>query len=181
MWYCFLQSGVHATITGVLLAFVIPFNKSGGENVSYRLQHFLHKPVAFIIVPVFALVNTAIVIPPNFLTSLTTPNSLGIMLGLLVGKLTGIFLFPYILIKTGIAGLQEGMSLKSLAGIGCLGSIGFTMSMFISNLAFDDAGVVSTSKLSILIASGIGAIIGLLIFLSGSAPGNAYQKNTSLS
>lgn len=166
MWYCFLRSGVHATIAGVLLAFVIPFDEKDEENISYQLQHFLHKPVAFIIVPVFALVNTAIFIPSNVIASLSTANSLGIILGLVVGKLTGIFLFTFILVKTGLADLQEGLTWKNLAGIGLLGGIGFTMSMFISNLAFNDPGLVSSSKLSVLIASTLAATTGLLIFIT---------------
>lgn len=169
MWYCFLKSGVHATIAGVLLAFVIPFHNDDDENVSYHLQHFLHKPVAFIIVPIFALVNTAILIPTNVLVSLSSPNSLGIFLGLVVGKLIGIFIVPFMLVKTGIARLQEGITWKNLAGIGLLGGIGFTMSMFISNLAFTDGELVSTSKLSILLASTVSAIAGLTVFLSNRA------------
>jgi NhaA family Na+:H+ antiporter len=166
MWYCFLKSGVHATIAGVLLAFVIPFHEDDDRNISYQLQHFLHKPVAFIIVPVFALVNTAILIPPNIFASLSTSNSLGIIIGLIAGKLIGIFSIPYLLVKTGIAKLQEGINWKNLAGIGFLGGIGFTMSMFISNLAFTEAGIVTSSKLSILVASAVAAVTGLLIFLS---------------
>jgi NhaA family Na+:H+ antiporter len=166
MWYCFLKSGVHATIAGVLLAFVIPFHEDDDTNISYQLQHFLHKPVAFIIVPVFALVNTAILIPPNIFASLSTSNSLGIIIGLIAGKLIGIFSIPYLLVKTGIAKLQEGINWKNLAGIGFLGGIGFTMSMFISNLAFTEAGIVTSSKLSILVASAVAAVTGLLIFLS---------------
>ena len=173
MWYCFLKSGVHATIAGVLLAFVIPFHNDDDNNVSYHLQHFLHKPVAFIIVPIFALVNTAILIPPNITESLSSPNSLGIILGLVAGKLLGIFTVPYLLVKTGLARLQEGISWRNLAGIGCLGGIGFTMSMFISNLAFADADIVSTSKLSILVASTIAAASGLCVFLTGKTPAKA--------
>lgn len=146
MWYCFLKSGVHATIAGVLPAFVIPFHNDDDENVSYHLQHFLHKPVAFIILPIFALVNTAILIPSNVISSLSSSNSLGIVVGLVVGKLVGIFTVPLLLVKTGIAQLQEGISWKNLAGIDLLGGIGFTMSMFISNLAFTDAGLISNSK-----------------------------------
>jgi NhaA family Na+:H+ antiporter len=166
MWYCFLKSGVHATIAGVLLAFVIPFHEDDEKNVSYHLQHFLHKPVAFIIVPVFALVNTAILIPSNVVGSLATPNSVGIIVGLVVGKLIGIFTFPFLLVKAGFASLQEGITWKNLAGIGFLGGIGFTMSMFISNLAFVDAEIIITSKLSIFIASTTAALIGLIIFLT---------------
>jgi len=175
MWYCFLKSGVHATIAGVLLAFVIPFHEEDDTNVSYQLQHFLHKPVAFIIVPVFALVNTAILIPSNIIASLSSPNSSGIIIGLLAGKLIGIFTFPYLLVKAGLASLQGGVTWKNLTGIGFLGGIGFTMSMFISNLAFNDPDLVSSSKLSILIASTVSAIIGLLIFITNK-PTNTHTE-----
>jgi NhaA family Na+:H+ antiporter len=170
IWYCFLKSGVHATIAGVLLAFVIPFHNDDDENISYHLQHFLHKPVAFIIVPIFALVNTAILIPSNVISSLSSSNSLGIIIGLIFGKLIGIFSLPYLLVKIGIAKLQQGLNWRNLAGIGFLGGIGFTMSMFISNLAFTDADIVSTSKLSILIASTIAAVTGLILFLTSKTP-----------
>ncbi|HLL42731.1 MAG TPA: Na+/H+ antiporter NhaA [Segetibacter sp.] len=170
IWYCFLKSGVHATIAGVLLAFVIPFHNDDDENISYHLQHFLHKPVAFIIVPIFALVNTAILIPSNVISSLSSSNSLGIIIGLIFGKLIGIFSLPYLLVKIGIAKLQQGLNWRNLAGIGFLGGIGFTMSMFISNLAFTDADIVSTSKLSILIASTIAAVTGLILFLMSKTP-----------
>ncbi len=166
MWYCFMKSGVHATIAGVLLAFVIPFHEDDDKNVSYQLQHFLHKPVAFIIVPIFALVNTAIIIPSDIIASFTTLNSLGIIIGLLAGKVIGILSLPFLLVKAGWAQLQEGLTWKNLAGIGCLGGIGFTMSMFISNLAFTDPGIVSSSKLSILFASLIAAVIGLILFIT---------------
>lgn len=176
MWYCFLKSGVHATIAGVLLAFVIPFNSNDDKNVSYHLQHFLHKPVAFIIVPIFALVNTAILIPSNIIGSLSSSNSLGILLGLAVGKLIGIFVLPFILVKMGFAQLQEGITWESLAGIGLLGGIGFTMSMFISNLAFTDPELISSSKLSILIASTLSAITGLIVFLNNPVIGKLKNE-----
>jgi NhaA family Na+:H+ antiporter len=180
MWYCFLKSGVHATIAGVLLAFVIPFHEEDDENISYRVQHFLHKPVAFVIVPVFALANTAILIPGNVIASLSTANSLGIILGLIAGKLLGIFSVPYLLVKTGIAKMQEGLNWKNLVGIGFLGGIGFTMSMFISNLAFDEPGLVSSSKLSILIASAVAAVIGLTVFVIGSKKDRDHSGQNSL-
>jgi NhaA family Na+:H+ antiporter len=176
MWYCFLKSGVHATIAGVLLAFVIPFHKNDNENVSYHLQHHLHKPVAFVIVPIFALVNTAILIPSDIIKSLSSSNSLGIILGLAVGKLIGIFSIPFLLVKTGLARLQEGVTWKNLVGIGLLGGIGFTMSMFISNLAFSDVSLVSNSKLSILIASTFSAIAGLLVFMTNKK-GNGNEHS----
>jgi len=177
IWYCFLQSGVHATISGVLLAFVIPFDHNNKANISNRLSHFLHKPVAFIIVPVFALVNTAIIIPPGIVATLGNPNSAGIILGLLVGKVTGIFVFPYLLVKSGLAKLQQSITWKYLVGIGLLGGIGFTMSIFITMLAFTDPQLVSSSKLSVLLGSTLSAIAGLLVFLSG--PASSYKNSSN--
>ncbi len=164
MWYCFLKSGVHATIAGVLLAFVIPFDNDDEKNISLSLQHFLHKPVGFIILPVFAVVNTAILVPSDLIGGLSNNNSMGIIAGLVLGKLLGIFGFPFLMVKAGLANLQEGINWKNLAGIGLLGGIGFTMSMFISNLAFTDPELISNSKLSILIGSTFSAIIGLTVF-----------------
>ena len=91
MWYFMLNSGVHATITGVLLAFAIPFGNGDEKSSSYILQHFLHKPVAFVILPIFALANTAIVLEGDISTVLTQNYSIGIALGLIVGKPLGIF------------------------------------------------------------------------------------------
>ena len=163
MWYCFLRSGVHPTISGVMLAFALPFDSNDNNNVSIRLQNFLHYPVAYFIVPVFALVNTAIVLPQGFFQQISSPNSLGIILGLFVGKVLGIVLFPLVLIKLGWASLQEEITLPFLIGIGFLGGIGFTMSMFISNLAFDDVEIITASKLSILIGSALSALVGFII------------------
>ena len=163
MWYCFLQSGIHATLSGVLLGFAIPFDKHDNDNISYQLQHFLHKPVAYIIVPIFALVNTAIILPSNFFAAIATSNSLGIISGLFIGKLLGIIGVTWVLVKTGVAQLQQEIKWKALIGVGFLGGIGFTMSMFISNLAFDNNELNITSKLSILIASTLSAITGLII------------------
>ncbi len=165
LWYALLQSGVHATIAGVLLGFAIPFS-SRGKNISYKLERVLHKPVAFIIVPIFALVNTAIPLPTGNAATLLTSNTWGIIAGLFIGKVTGIFSFPYLLAKTGKAALQEGITWRSLVGLGFLGGIGFTMSMFISNLAFQDQQIIILSKFSILIASACSALAGMIFFLT---------------
>ena len=177
MWYCFLRSGVHATLSGVMLAFVIPFRNNDEDNTSLRLQQFLHYPVAYLIVPVFALVNTAILLPQGFFQQIISPNSLGIIFGLFVGKVLGIVTFPLLLVRFGKAALQDDITLSFLIGIGFLGGIGFTMSMFISNLAFDDAGVVTASKLSILIGSTLSAIVGLVILRK--SPGASVTNKSS--
>jgi len=161
MWYFMLQSGVHATISGVLLAFAIPFGKGGENSASGKLQHFLHKPVAFIIIPLFALANTCILFKPGIFSHLADRNSLGILFGLSLGKPIGIFLLSWIAIRFRIGRLQPGVTLKHLLAAGILGGIGFTMSVFITLLAFPDGEIISVSKISILIASLLSGIAGL--------------------
>jgi NhaA family Na+:H+ antiporter len=163
MWYLMLKSGVHATIAGVLMAFAIPFNKNDDENISYKLQHYLHKPVAFLVLPIFALANTAIIIPTNIIESITTNNSLGIFFGLSFGKLIGIFSFSFIAVKIGFGVLPKDLNWKLIAGAASLAGIGFTMSIFITNLAFSDVEIINASKLIIIIASVVSAISGLTI------------------
>jgi NhaA family Na+:H+ antiporter len=162
MWYFMLNSGVHATITGVLLAFVIPFGNGDEKSGSYILQHFLHKPVAFIILPLFALANTAIVLSSNIGETLTQHYSIGIALGLIVGKPLGIFLLSFVAVKLGICKLPEDLNWKSIVGVGFLGGIGFTMSIFITLLAFDNATIINNVKFVILISSLIAGATGYL-------------------
>ena len=163
MWYLMLQSGVHATIAGVLLAFAIPFRKNTDNNISYTLQKWLNKPVAFIILPLFALVNTSIILPDNIFASLSSDNSLGIILGLVIGKLTGVFLFSFIAVKIGFSSLPQNLNWKFIWGVSALAGIGFTMSIFITNLAFGNSEIITASKLSIIVASTFSALVGLLI------------------
>ena len=166
MWYCMLQSGVHATITGVLLAFAIPFHDNDRKNPSYHLQHFLHRPVAFIILPIFALANTGIHLSGEWMKELLSSNSLGIMAGLVLGKPLGILLFSWVLLKTKLTSLPQNVNWKHMLGAGILAGIGFTMSIFISNLAFTDSGVIQNSKIAVLIASLVATCVGLLILFA---------------
>lgn len=163
MWYFMANSGVHTTITGVLLAFSIPFGNGDEKSTSFVLQHFLHKPVAFIILPLFALANTAIIINSDWQNTLTHPYTLGIALGLIIGKPLGIWLFSFLSVKLKIGKLSEDLNWKSIFGVSILGGIGFTMSIFITLLAFSDAGHIDNSKIMILISSLIAGIIGLLV------------------
>ena len=162
MWYFMLNSGVHATITGVLLAFAIPFQDGSENTISYKLQHFLHKPVVYIILPLFALCNTAIIIGPEWVQNFTEHYSLGIIFGLIIGKPLGIIIFSYLVIKFGLAKIPRDLNLKKLLGAGFLGGIGFTMSIFISLLAFEDAEIINNAKFMILVASTLSGIIGFL-------------------
>ncbi len=163
MWYFMLHSGVHASITGVLVAFAIPFGGGGEKSTSYILQRFLKKSVPFIILPLFALANTCIVIDTNnWQESLMQVNSLGIFAGLLIGKPLGIVLFSFIAVALGFCALPEDLKWRQIIGLGLLGGIGFTMSIFITLLAFDQPDTISHSKISILIASSIAGCIGFL-------------------
>ncbi|MBI1343896.1 MAG: Na+/H+ antiporter NhaA [Terrimonas sp.] len=163
LWYCMFRSGVHATISGVLLAFAIPFGKGDQDSLSYRLQHSLHKPVAFVIVPLFALANTGIVLQPGFYSDLLSKNSIGIISGLVLGKPLGILLFAWVGVKTRLSRLPLQVNWKHLLGVGLLAGIGFTMSIFIALLAFDDESLVINSKIAILSASCLAAIGGFIL------------------
>ena len=161
MWYFMLNSGVHATITGVLLAFAIPYRDGGEQSTSYKLQHLLHKPVAFVILPVFALANTAILLSGNVREILIQDYSLGIMLGLIVGKPLGIFLLTFTAVSLGLCKLPKDLSWKSIIGVGFLGGIGFTMSIFVADLAFiNNPELIFQSKIGILFASLVSGLIG---------------------
>jgi len=153
MWYFMLNSGVHATITGVLLAFTIPFGNGNKKSTSYILQHFLHKPVAFIILPIFALANTAILLSGDIGQTLSQNYSLGIAVGLIAGKPLGIFLLTFLAVKFGLCKLPDDLNWKSILGVGFLGGIGFTMSIFIALLAFDNETIINNAKFVILISS----------------------------
>lgn len=165
MWFFMLKSGIHATIAGVLLAFAIPFSAKTDdeESPSHRLEHMLHKPVAFIILPIFALANTGVVIGANWAQELASPNSFGIMGGLLLGKPLGIMLLCFIAVTIGVCKLPSGLNWKHIFGAGLLGGIGFTMSIFITNLAFaGNTDTITASKIAVLLASLTAGTIGFL-------------------
>jgi NhaA family Na+:H+ antiporter len=163
MWFLMLKSGVHATIAGVLLAFTIPYSsrEDDAESPSHRLEHILHKPVTFLILPVFALANTGIIIGAGWETELLSSNSLGIIAGLVAGKPVGIFLFSFAAVALGLCRLPLDLAWRHILGAGLLGGIGFTMSIFITNLAFVGAGdTINASKMAILVASLVAGIAG---------------------
>jgi NhaA family Na+:H+ antiporter len=162
MWYFILHSGIHATITGVLLAFAIPFGNGDEKSPSYILQHFLHKPVSFFILPLFAIANTCIAFGDNWKNGLGQTNSIGIIVGLLIGKPLGIWLFSFIGVGFGLCVLPTDLKWKNIIGAGFLGGIGFTMSIFITLLAFDNADIVNNSKIAIIIASIFAGTIGFI-------------------
>ena len=172
MWYFMLKSGVHATIAGVMLAFAIPFSGKQDDEASpsHKIEHFLHKPVAFLILPIFALANTGIVIGSSWAQDLSSANSMGIVTGLVIGKPLGITLLVFIAVFLGICRLPLDMNWKHVFGAGLLGGIGFTMSIFITNLAFTGAPeLINESKIAILLASVTAGSVGFFwLFLFGS-------------
>lgn len=174
MWYFMLHSGVHATITGVLLAFVIPFGNGDQKSTSYVLQHFLHKPVAFFILPLFALANTAISLSGNLGDILTQSYSIGIAVGLVLGKPIGIFLLVFLAVKLKICQLPSDINWKILGSVGFLGGIGFTMSIFITLLAFKDVNIINDAKFVILLSSLAAGILGY-IFLNTTLPNQTKE------
>jgi len=162
LWYFMHHSGIHATIAGVILAFCIPTNESTTQiSPLEKLEHNLHIPVSFIIMPIFAFANTNIHINPEIFSTLINPLSLGIFGGLVIGKVIGINLLSYLAIKLKISSLPEDSQWSQIIGVGFLAGIGFTMSIFISLLSFpDQINIQDEAKISILIASFVSGILG---------------------
>jgi NhaA family Na+:H+ antiporter len=152
LWYSIYNSGIEASICGVLIAFALPL---GTIPV---IEKYIHKPVNFIILPLFALANTALYFPSNFFGALSSTISLGVILGLVIGKPLGIFLFSRLLVFLKIAKLPSSISWSQLLGMGMLAGIGFTMSIFTTNLAFNNNLGKDTAKIAILISM-VGSVI----------------------
>ena len=163
MWYFMLHSGVHATIAGILLAFAIPFGKGDETSPSNVLLHLLHKPVAFFILPLFAIANTAIALGTDLFSGLGDTNGLGIMAGLVIGKPLGIVLFSFLGVILGISTLPSDLKWRNITGAGFLGGIGFTMSIFITLLAYTNDDLVNNSKIAVIVASILAGTIGYTI------------------
>jgi Na+:H+ antiporter, NhaA family len=215
LWLCFLLSGIHATIAGVLLALTVPavsfmnpgaflersryvldrFEKAGekGENVLtneerqaalhalnhaayklepplHELEHALHPWLVFAIMPLFALANAGVPLGGDIVEALASPVTLGIVLGLVVGKQLGITLFAWLAVRSGVSELPEGIGFRHVYGAGWLAGIGFTMSLFISDLAFSEDSLVETAKVGILCASLIAGVVGWTILRGASRP-----------
>jgi len=158
LWFLIFNSGIHATIAGVLFAFLIP------ANHLVIWENRLHHSVNFIIIPIFVLANTAIIIPASFWHDLGSTLSAGILLGLLIGKPAGILLFCFLAIKMKWGELSDQINWKQLTGLGILASIGFTMSIFISLLAFSEQRFQDISKTAVMAASVIGILISFIWF-----------------
>ena len=168
LWYFFLKSGVHATIAGVLLATTIPNNVENNVDHSMlkHLEHKLHNFVGILVLPVFAFFNSDINFSDVTMSSVYSPLSMGVILGLLLGKPIGITLFTYVGMKTKLFSLPENVTLKDVFGLSLLCGIGFTMSLFINGLAFTETYLIDSSKLGIFIGSIVSAVAGDLILKS---------------
>jgi NhaA family Na+:H+ antiporter len=156
LWYCVFNSGVHATVAGVLFAFTIPLKEL------VHLEHRLHVPVNFLVLPIFALANTAIVLPDDIMGALQSTLNYGILAGLVIGKPLGILLFCYVLVRLGWGKLPTNVSWMEMAGVGMLAGIGFTMSIFISMLAFSDPSTQDAAKIGVLLASLAAVVLGAI-------------------
>lgn len=171
LWYFLHHSGIHATIAGVVLAFSIPTNVSNVEiSPLEKLEHQLHFPVSFLIMPIFALTNTNITFSNEMLDGLTNTLGIGIIGGLVIGKLLGINLFSFIAIKSRLSSLPQGSSWTQMLGVGFLAGIGFTMSIFIALLSFkDEIQIQDEAKFAILVASFLSAVLGFIILKVSSS------------
>ena len=168
LWYFVLKSGIHATIAGVLLATTIP-NKAKNDydhSMLKHLEHKLHNFVGILVLPIFAFFNSDINFSDVTMSSVYSPLSMGIILGLLLGKPIGITLFTYVGMKTKLFSLPENVTIKDVFGLSLLCGIGFTMSLFINGLAFTETYLIDSSKLGIFIGSIVSAIAGYLILKS---------------
>ena len=166
MWAAVLKSGVHATIAGVLLAFTIPLKHPEGIEFSplRNLEHDLHPTVAFIILPLFAFANTGIPLAGMNLEALLAPEPFGIAMGLFLGKQLGVFSFSWAAVKTGVAKLPNGVGWLEIYGLSILTGIGFTMSLFISSLAFEEGSTnLNADRLGILAGSFASAALGYIV------------------
>ena len=165
-WYAFLLAGIHPTIAGVLLGFLIPAGRARfmKRYPLYRWEHKLAPWSAYLVMPVFALANAGIPLSLAGFGNLVSPIGLGVLFGLCVGKPLGIFGSVYALVRLGIVKLPEKTRLAHFAGAGILGGIGFTMALFIASLAFGDAGQLTTAKTAIVSASLLSGMVGTLVF-----------------
>jgi len=181
LWLCVLKSGVHATLAGVVLAMTIPLRPSRGRpddphSPLHQLEHALHKPVAFVIVPLFGLANAGVGFAGMTLATVLAPVPVGVALGLFLGKQAGVFLAAMAVIKLGFADMPRDATVRQLYGVALLCGIGFTMSLFIGNLAFADPLLLDEVKIGVLGGSVVSAVAGYLL-LAGARPASIPSRD----
>lgn len=168
LWLAFLPSGIHATVAGVLLAITIPARQrtdDRAESLMLRFEHALVPWNKHFIMPVFALANAGVVLGGGAVAALVDPISLGVICGLVFGKPIGIVLFSWLATQSRVAAMLDGINWRQIAGVGMLGGIGFTMSLFVANLAFADNHPLELAKVGILAASVVSGIAGVTVLL----------------
>lgn len=176
MWAAVLESGVHATIAGVLLAFTIPLRTREPDNAPLRrLEHDLHAPVAYAILPLFAFANSGIDFGGMNLQMIAHPVPLGIAAGLFVGKQIGVFVTSALLIGSGLARMPEGVGWGALYGVSILCGIGFTMSLFVASLAFPDGALPVDERIGIMLGSLLSAVAGYLVLRLSAPPAGSRR------
>ena len=163
LWVLVLESGVHATLAGVITAFFVPLKDRFGKSPLHALEHGLEGYVKFLIVPIFAFANAGVVLAGMTLADLAAPLPSGIALGLLIGKLTGVFGFTWLLVKSGAASLPHGANWLHIFGVAALAGIGFTMSLFIGSLSFSDLAQMNAVRLGVLTGSILSACLGFAV------------------
>ncbi len=177
MWAFVLKSGVHATLAGVAAAMTVPLDPKSDHGPLETMEHALHPWVAFLVIPIFGFANAGVTLFGLSPSALFEPLPLGIALGLLLGKQLGIFGFAYGAVKLRIASLPEDVSWRQVHGMSLLAAIGFTMSLFIGNLAFADPLLIDAVKIGVLSGSTIAAIAGYLL-LSRALPKDVHSEST---
>ncbi|MDE4003817.1 Na+/H+ antiporter NhaA [Glaesserella parasuis] len=182
LWASVLKSGVHATLAGVIIGFCVPLKGKNGEEPLAHFEHILAPWCSFVILPLFAFSNAGVSLAGSSLSTLFSPLTMGVALGLLVGKTLGVFSFSFLAVKLGIAQLSEGINFKQIFAVSVLCGIGFTMSMFLAGLAFGgdeaDGQFISLARLGILIGSGISAVLGYYLLKLCTMP-NIHINNLS--
>lgn len=176
IWICVLKSGVHATLAGVAVGLAIPGDRdSEGHSPLHEMEHNLHYPVAFLILPLFALANAGVRLSGVGMDTIMQPISAGVLLGLVVGKPIGVVAGAVLAMKFLKAKLPEGLSLRHVWGAGHLTGIGFTMSLFIGSLAFEDGPEVAQVRIAILLASLLSVIFGWLVLRTARTQQPTYS------
>jgi NhaA family Na+:H+ antiporter len=171
LWYCVHHAGIHATIAGVITALLIP--RSNDETaVAVRLEHNLKPLIQYLVMPLFALANTAIPLHADLWSHVSDPLSVGIIAGLILGKPLGITLLSWLAVKAGWGRLPEQADMKHILGIGLLGGVGFTMSIFIALLSFPDTALQAQARLAVLIASLLAGAAGYVVLYRTNAKGS---------
>ncbi|MDO6589191.1 Na+/H+ antiporter NhaA [Loktanella sp. D2R18] len=176
MWFFVLKSGVHATLAGVITAFLIPMTDRYGKSPLHALEHGLTPYVLYLIVPIFAFANAGVVLTGLSFSDLFAPLPLGIALGLILGKQIGVFGVSFAMVKLGFARLPHGASWAHIYGIACLAGIGFTMSLFIGSLSFDDPELMNQVRLGVLSGSLVSGVLGYAILMLASGKDEADDQ-----